>query len=189
MVAAGGGRVVDLGCGEGKLLRRLLGESSVDYMLGVDVSLGALDRAEKKLHLDEMSQRRRERIDLIQGALTYTDERVRGFDVACVIEVIEHLDAERLDAFARVLFGHAAPSTIILTTPNREYNAKYPNPGADGLRHSDHRFEWTRAEFAGWVATMEERFGYSGVISGIGDSDPSLGTPTQMVVFRKGGLS
>ncbi len=183
--AAGGGRVVDLGCGEGRLLRLLLQESGVTEILGVDVSVGALERAERLLRLDEMPERQRERVSLAQGALTYRDERLTGFDVATVVEVIEHLDAERLDVFARVLFEHAAPTTVILTTPNREYNVNFEGLGEAQLRHGDHRFEWTRAELAAWAGDIEDRFGYRVEISGIGPEDPAHGPATQMAVFRR----
>ncbi|MXW61770.1 MAG: 3' terminal RNA ribose 2'-O-methyltransferase Hen1 [Acidimicrobiaceae bacterium] len=181
----GGGRVVDLGCGEGRLLQRLVAEHCVTEVLGVDVSVGALERTERRLRLDEMSERRRERISLVQGALTYTDERLRGFDVATVVEVIEHLDSERLDVFADVVFGHAAPATVVLTTPNREYNANFERLGATGLRHGDHRFEWTRDEFASWAHSIKDQFGYSYKTSGIGPVDLVHGPPTQMAVFRR----
>ena len=181
----GGGRVVDLGCGEGRLLQRLVAEAAVTEVLGVDVSVGALERAEKRLRLDEMSERRRERISLLQGALTYRDQRVHGFDVATVVEVVEHLDSERLDVFADVVFGHAAPQTVVLTTPNREYNANFERLGANGLRHGDHRFEWSRDEFAAWTQSITDRYGYGCEISGIGPADPVLGSPTQMGVFRR----
>ena len=181
----GGGRVVDLGCGEGRLLQRLVAERCVTEVLGVDVSVGALERAERRLRLDEMSERRREQVSLVQGALTYTDERLRGFDVATVVEVIEHLDSERLDVFADVVFAHAAPSAVVLTTPNREYNANFERLGATGLRHGDHRFEWTRDEFAAWADSIKDRYGYGYEISSIGPDDPVHGPPTQMAVFRR----
>ena len=181
----GGGRVVDLGCGEGRLLQRLVTEPAVTEVLGVDVSVGALERAHKRLRLDEKSERRRERISLLQGALTYRDQRVQGFDVATVVEVVEHLDSERLDVFADVVFGDAAPGAVVLTTPNREYNANFERLGANGLRHGDHRFEWSRDEFAAWTRSIDDRYGYSCEISGIGPIDPVLGEPTQMAVFRR----
>ena len=182
---AGAGRVVDLGCGEGRLLERLIAEPNVTGAVGVDVSVGALERAAKRLKLDTMSERRRERIELLQGALTYADSRVRGFDVATVVEVVEHLDTERLDTFAEVVFGCIAAPTVVLTTPNREYNQNFDQLDARGLRHTDHRFEWTRREFDAWAGAISERFSYRVEISGIGPVDPTCGTPTQMAVFRR----
>lgn len=183
--ASGGGRVADLGCGEGRLLRRLIDERSVTGVLGMDTSIGALERAERRLGLDEMSERRRERVSLVQGSLTYTDERLRGFDVATLVEVVEHLDPERLDVFTDVVFGHAAPSAVVLTTPNRDYNVNFEHLGPAGLRHGDHRFEWTRDEFTAWAHGVGDGYGYGWQISGIGPEDAECGPPTQMAVFRR----
>lgn len=183
--ALGGGRVVDLGCGEGRLLERLVAEPAVTEVLGIDVSIAALQRAQRRLSLDELSERRREQISLQQGALTYTDPRVCGFDIATMVEVIEHVDAERLDALAEVVFGHAVPGAVVLTTPNREYNTKFEHLSPAGLRHGDHRFEWTRDEFAAWAHSVSDRFGYSFEIDGIGPLDPDCGSPTQMAIFRR----
>ena len=186
VLAAGGGAVVDLGCGEGRLLQALMRESSITKLVGVDVSIGSLERAERRLRLDQLSERRRQRISLLQGALTYTDDRLTGFDVACVVEVIEHIDAERLDVFARVLFGHLAPTTVIVTTPNVEYNVNFEGMAPGSLRHRDHRFEWTRAELREWAASVADRYGYTVRIDGIGPEDAATGCPTQMAVFRRG---
>jgi len=185
VTVAGGGAVVDLGCGEGRLLERLVAEPTVTNVLGVDVSLRALDRAEGRLRLDDMSERRREQITLAQSALTYTDERLRGRDVATVIEVIEHLDAERLDVFAQVVFGDAAPRTVIVTTPNIEYNVHFERLLAGTFRHGDHRFEWTRAEFTEWTEQICVDYGYATTFAPIGPDHPETGPPTQMAVFSK----
>ena len=181
----GAGRVVDLGCGEGRLLERLIVEPSVTEAVGVDASIGALERAERRLKIDRMSERRRERIRLLQGALTYTDSRLRGLDVATVTEVVEHLDPERLDVFAEVVFGYIAASSVVLTTPNREYNVNFEDLDTGGLRHEDHRFEWTRDEFETWTRGISERFGYGVETSAVGPVDPACGPPTQMAVFRR----
>ncbi|MCP5033306.1 MAG: methyltransferase domain-containing protein, partial [Actinomycetia bacterium] len=185
VVAAGGGKVVDLGCGEGRLLSRLLTEPSVVDVLGVDVSIRALERAERRLRLDELSERRRERIRLVQGALTYRDHRLDGFDVAVVMEVIEHIDPERLDVFAQVLFEQAGPRTVIVTTPNREYNVHFDRLDPVKLRHGDHRFEWDRDQMAAWAADISDRYDYRVAHSGIGPDDSATGPPTQMVVFSR----
>ncbi|HEX3541030.1 MAG TPA: 3' terminal RNA ribose 2'-O-methyltransferase Hen1 [Acidimicrobiales bacterium] len=185
IAACGARRVVDLGCGGGKLVQRILRDTTVDHVLGVDVSYRALEGAARRLHLDTMAPRQRQRVELVQGALTYRDRRLAGFDAATVIEVIEHLDPPRLGAFERVLFGHAQPRTVILTTPNVEYNALFENMPAGSLRHRDHRFEWTRAELAVWAAAVADHHGYAVELSGIGAEDPDLGSPTQMAVFRR----
>ena len=176
--SVGAGRVVDLGCGEGRLLQRLIAEPAVTRAVGVDASVGALERAEKRLGLDGMSERRRERIELLQGALTYSDSRLRGFDVATVTEVVEHVDPERIDVFVEAVFGLISAASVVLTTPNREYNANFERLDARGLRHDDHRFEWTRSEFESWARGVCERFGYSVEISAVGPVDPVHGPPT-----------
>ena len=183
LLASGARRVVDLGCGEARLLSRLLKEKQFEEIVGVDVSPRALEIAGRRLRLDEMAPRQRERIKLLQGALTYRDKRLTGFDAAALVEVIEHLDPPRLDALERVVFDGMRPRTVIVTTPNREYNAKFEFLPAGALRHRDHRFEWTRAEFRAWTDAAAERHGYSFDLSGIGEVDAELGPPTQMAVF------
>jgi hypothetical protein len=124
-----------------------------------------------------------EKLALLHGALTYRDKRFHGFDVATVIEVVEHLDETRLDSFARVLFEYARPRHIIMTTPNREYNVRFEGLPANALRHSDHRFEWTREEFDRWAGAQCTRFGYAVAFGPIGEVDMEVGPPTQMAIF------
>ncbi|MBD2108482.1 3' terminal RNA ribose 2'-O-methyltransferase Hen1 [Nodosilinea sp. FACHB-13] len=183
--ASGAKRVVDLGCGEGKLLRSLLKEPSFEHIAGVDVSHRALERAQERLERVLFSPTQRSRLNLFQGSLTYRDERLSGFDAAAVVEVIEHLDPDRLASLERVLFEFARPQTVIVTTPNIEYNPRFSGLPAGNLRHSDHRFEWTRAEFQTWATQVAERFGYRVQFHGIGTEDPTVGTPTQMGVFER----
>jgi 3' terminal RNA ribose 2'-O-methyltransferase Hen1 len=178
-------RVVDLGCGSGKLLKRLIAEPGFDYILGVEVSAVALEQAARRLKLDRMNERRRARIDLIQGALTYRDQRIAGYDAAALSEVIEHLDPDRLAALEEVVFSHARPRLVVITTPNREYNAKFEGMVPGQLRHADHRFEWTREEFRAWAEPIAERHGYAVRFEGLGDEDPMLGAPSQMAVFER----
>ena len=182
---AGARRVVDLGCGEGKLLRRLLASSDFSEILGMDVSYRALDVASERLHLDRMAPAKRERLKLIHGSLTYRDSRLAGYDAAAVVEVVEHLDPPRLAAFERVLFEFARPATVVLTTPNRDYNAMWPSLPAGRFRHRDHRFEWTRAEFRAWAEGVAARFGYALRVEPVGAEDAVLGAPTQMGVFTR----
>ncbi|MGH8019474.1 MAG: methyltransferase domain-containing protein [Opitutaceae bacterium] len=182
--ASGAQSILDLGCGEGKLLRRLLGEKQFIRITGMDVSHRALGVAADKLRLEQLAPMQRERITLLHGSLTYRDQRLAGFDAAAVIEVIEHLDPPRLAAFERVLFECARPKTVVLTTPNREYNVMWKTLPAGRFRHRDHRFEWTRAEFRAWAEAMAARFGYGVRFMSIGPEDPAVGAPTQMAVFH-----
>lgn len=185
LVRSGAGSVLDVGCGEGRLLGRLLEHRQFRTILGIDVSAVSLERAAERLKLDRLAPMQRARIDLQQGSLTYRDARMTGFDAACAIEVIEHIDATRLTAFERTLFEFAKPQTVVVTTPNVEYNARFQNLPAGAMRHRDHRFEWTRAEFQAWAEGVSERHGYSVEFLPIGDVDPDLGPPTQMGVFSR----
>ena len=182
---SGAQRIADLGCGQGTLVRALLKEAWVDRVVGVDVSWRSLETAARRLRLDEMPPRQRARVDLWQGALTYRDRRLRDFDALAVVEVIEHIDPPRLAAFEDALFGDARPRTAVVTTPNVEYNVLFESMPSDRLRHKDHRFEWTRAEFETWCAAVADRHDYSVAISGIGATDGALGSPTQMAVFTR----
>jgi len=182
---SGARKVVDLGCGEGKLLRLLLREKQFTTILGMDVSYQSLERAKERLRIDQLREKDRERIKLIQGSLTYRDERLSEFDGAAVIEVIEHLDPSRLAAFERVVFECARPLTVIVTTPNVEYNVRYATLPSGKFRHKDHRFEWTRAQFESWAQGIAVRFGYSVTFRPVGDEDTEVGAPTQMGVFQR----
>jgi 3' terminal RNA ribose 2'-O-methyltransferase Hen1 len=183
--ASGARRVIDLGCGEGKLLTELLTAKQFEEIVGMDVSLRSLEIAQRRLKLDRLPPTQANRVKLIHGSLMYRDKRLEGFDAAAVVEVIEHLDAPRLSAFERVLFEFARPRTVALTTPNREYNVKWETLPAGQFRHPDHRFEWTRQEFRAWAMGVAERFGYAVRFLGVGPEDEQAGPPTQMAVFER----
>jgi 3' terminal RNA ribose 2'-O-methyltransferase Hen1 len=178
-------RVIDLGCGEGKLLKALLDEKGIREIVGMDVSYRSLEVAAQRLRLDRMPTKQKERLKLIHGSLMYRDPRLAGYDAATVVEVIEHLDPPRLAAFERVLFEAARPETVIVTTPNADYNVKFETLPAGEFRHKDHRFEWTRAEFQQWSARVAGRFGYSARFLPVGEEDSEVGAPTQMGVFSR----
>ncbi len=175
--------VLDLGCGEGKLLRRLLADRAFDQITGMDVSHRSLEVASARLRLEKMPAHRRKRIQLLQGSLLYRDQRLNGFDAAALVEVIEHLDPTRLSALERVLFEFARPRHVLITTPNREYNVLFPTLPQGKLRHADHRFEWTRAEFAAWADAAAARFGYTVTLEPVGPVNENHGAPSQMAVF------
>lgn len=184
---AGAKSVLDIGCGEGRLLKALVSCRGLERIAGTDVSQRALTIAARRLNLERLPGRARQRLDLFQGSVLYRDARFSGFDAITLIEVIEHLEPTRLDTLEQVLFAQARPATLILTTPNREYNALFPSLPAGVWRHRDHRFEWSRAEFEGWCGLVAERHGYAVRFAPIGDLHPSQGPPTQMAVFRCNG--
>lgn len=177
--------VVDLGCGDGKLLARLIREKHIKKIVGLDVSSRALEIASARLRLDRLHPSVREKITLLHGALTYRDARIEGFDAATVIEVIEHLEPNCLAAFERVLFSCTRPRVVIITTPNVEYNVKFDFLLPGKLRHNDHRFEWTRQEFQDWATRMAKTNDYTVTFSPIGQLDPEVGAPTQMALFER----
>lgn len=183
LLELGARSVIDLGCGPGRFLERLVKSPAFTRIAGADVSTRSLQQAARRLHVDRMSERQAERVFLFQGALTYEDERYAGFDAAVLMEVVEHVDPPRLAALERVVFAAAKPGTVIVTTPNAEYNALYE--GLDGMRHPDHRFEWNREEFTAWSDRVASTYGYGVERRGIGDVDGTLGTPTQMAIFTR----
>jgi 3' terminal RNA ribose 2'-O-methyltransferase Hen1 len=175
--------VIDLGCGSGQFLDRLVRTPAFTRVAGSDVDTRSLQHAARRLHLDTMSERQAERVALFQGALTYEDERYAGFDAAVLMEVVEHVDPPRLEALERVVLGAARPGAVVVTTPNAEFNVRYES--LVGMRHPDHRFEWTRAEFAAWAARVGSTYGYDVEVRGIGEPDETLGSPTQMAVLTR----
>ncbi|WP_225849395.1 3' terminal RNA ribose 2'-O-methyltransferase Hen1 [Streptomyces sp. HPF1205] len=181
--ARGAARVLDMGCGQGQLTAAMLKETRFTEVVGVDVSVRALDIAARRLRLDRLGERQSARVRLLQGSLTYTDARLKGYDAAVLSEVVEHVDPPRLPALEYAVFGAARPRTVVVTTPNAEYNVRWETLPAGHVRHADHRFEWNRAEFADWARAVAERHGYGVGLVPVGPEDPEVGPPTQMAVF------
>ena len=177
--------VVDLGCGEGALLRELINDVTFSKILGVDVSHRALEIAAKRLHFERMPDTQRARLELVQSSATYRDDRLTGYDAVVLMEVIEHVDPPRLPALVRSVFAHARPTSVVVTTPNVEHNVRYEFLAAGAMRHADHRFEWTRAEFRSWAEAVATVHGYAVRYLPIGEDDQEVGPPTQMAVFRR----
>lgn len=183
--SSGARSVLDVGCGEGKFLKEICADRQFERIVGMDVSLRSLELAQRRLKLDRVPERQAERLKLIHGSLIYRDQRFVGFDAASVVEVIEHLDPPRLAAMERVLFEFARPKTVIVTTPNREYNVLWESLPAGQYRHPDHRFEWSRQQFQEWAAGITDRFAYAVRFVSVGADHIELGPPTQMAVFQQ----
>ncbi|MFG2843424.1 3' terminal RNA ribose 2'-O-methyltransferase Hen1 [Kitasatospora sp. NPDC048296] len=182
----GAARVADLGCGQGELIGELLKDARFTDILGVDVSARALQAASRKLRLERLPERQSARVTLAQGALTYTDARLKGYDAAVLCEVIEHLDLPRLPALEYAVFGAARPKAVVVTTPNVEYNIRWESLPAGSVRHADHRFEWSRAEFRAWAEKVAAAYGYTVELRPVGPEDEEVGAPTQLALFRSG---
>lgn len=182
---AGAQSVVDMGCGPGALLSRLSKDRSFTKIVGVDVSARSLERAARMLRLDAASDAERDRTELLHGSVVYRDDRLRGFDAMVLMEVVEHVDPSRLAALEDAVFAGAKPGTVVVTTPNAEYNVLYPTLADGTFRHDDHRFEWTREQFRTWADAVAARYGYSTEFRAVGVEDATLGAPTQLALFRR----
>ncbi|MDQ0396147.1 3' terminal RNA ribose 2'-O-methyltransferase Hen1 [Labrys monachus] len=185
LAASGASVVADLGCGEGRLLMRLVKMRQFRTIIGLDASSASLQRASERLGLEQATGPRAERVVLLHGALTYRDDRWHGAEAVALVEVIEHLDPDRLPALEEVVFGAAKPRTVIVTTPNADHNVLFDGLRAGAFRHPDHRFEWSRAEMQAWAGRIGEQYGYAAVHSGLGEAHPEFGAPSQMVVFTR----
>lgn len=181
-------RVADLGCGEGALLTRLVADRAFTEIVGADVSARSLAVAERRLDLRNAPDRVHERVRLLQSSITYQDDRLAGLDAVVLMEVIEHIDPERLPAVERSVWGAAHPAAVIVTTPNADYTPIYPNLTSGAMRHPDHRFEFTREQFRAWATRVAGAHGYTVEFRSVGDADADAGPPTQLALFtREGG--
>ncbi|MBW6496475.1 MAG: methyltransferase domain-containing protein [Burkholderiaceae bacterium] len=182
LVASSAQSVIDLGCGRGELLARLVSVAQFRRIVGIDISMASLAAARSLLGLGHNMDDGR--LCLLQTSFAQADDRLRGFDAALLVETIEHIDPNRLSAVEHAVFSCYQPETVLVTTPNQEYNVLHGmRPGT--FRHPDHRFEWGRAKFRGWAFGVSKRNGYSVVFGDIGEADPILGSSTQMATFRR----
>ena len=181
----GARRVLDLGCGDGRLLQRLVADPAFEQVTGADVSARALAVAERRLGLDRLPDARREQVRLLQSSAVHRDVRLTGYDAVTLVEVVEHVDPGRLADLARAVLGHARPSTVVVTTPNVEHNVRFEGLAPGELRHADHRFEWTRQQFQEWARQAASSYGYDVTFRPVGDDDADVGPPTQMAVLSR----
>jgi 3' terminal RNA ribose 2'-O-methyltransferase Hen1 len=182
---SGASRVLDLGCGEGRLMERLIRHTSIRELVGVDVSLRSLEKVKTRLRFDRLPATLQNKLKLVHGSVTYRDRELTGFHAAALVEVIEHLDEGRLEALERTVFRDLRPEMVIVTTPNQEYNVLFEGMADGAMRHGDHRFEWTRAQFAEWAERVATAHAYVVEIVPIGEEHPELGAASQMGVFRR----
>ena len=182
LLRCGARSVLDLGCGGGELLLRLAREAQFCRIVGMDISVDVLRAARELLQAEPGALA--QRVELVEASFAVSDARFAGFDAAALVETIEHIDAHRLSAVERAVFGSFRPATVVITTPNSEYNPIHGAP-AGSFRHPDHRFEWPRAKFRDWARGVAGRNGYRAAFGDIGEPDPDLGSPTQMAVLSR----
>lgn len=178
---SGARRVLDLGCGSGSLLYRLLAEPQFEEVVGLEQSGLSLAQARGSLaeHLAVDSSR----LKLLAGSYMDRNPRLVDFDAAAMVETIEHVYPQQLSRVELTVFGYYRPRMLYMTTPNSEYNPLFDlEPGE--MREEDHKFEWTRAKFQQWGRGVAQRNGYKVTFGGIGDFHPDLGQPTQTALFQ-----
>ena len=183
IISSGARTCIDIGCGEGKLIKLLLEAPDLKHIAGADVVAGEVKKAAERIGYDRLPERQKEKVTLFQGSLMYQDDRFKGYDCMSVVEVMEHIEPERLPMLEKVVFSWARPATVIFTTPDKTYNTNY-DLEEDELRHEDHRFEWDRETFEEWTQHVCEEYGYTVSIKGIGGKDGEDISPTQMGVFK-----
>eukprot|EP00123_Amoebidium_parasiticum_P021134 comp6212_c0_seq1/m.2043 comp6212_c0_seq1/g.2043 ORF comp6212_c0_seq1/g.2043 comp6212_c0_seq1/m.2043 type:complete len:396 (-) comp6212_c0_seq1:9-1196(-) len=186
----GAKKVVDYGCGAGRLLLYLKHVEVVSEMWGLDVNGSVLDTARRELeplYYDHVCPRHESRtITLLKGSVDVVDGRLAGADLLACVEVIEHLHPPALHAFPSVVFGALKPAVAVITTPNRDYNVLFGWGEEERLRDADHKFEWSRTEFQKWCQNTAHEYGYDVTFTGVGDPPPThqhLGWATQIAVF------
>lgn len=180
--ASGAQTVLDLGCGDGDLLVRLLAEPRIERVVGIDICPKALERLRSRLAALELGPLTE--VELIHGSMTDASPAMVNFDCAVLLEVIEHVDPERLSVLERAVFSIMRPATVLITTPNADFNPLLGVPQRR-FRHLDHRFEWGRVKFSRWAQRVADRTGYRVAFSDVAGNHPVLGGASQMAFFER----
>lgn len=184
--------VVDFGCSTGVFLTYLKRLGRLRRYVGVDVTYAFLeDLHELTGPFTWDSTHRRAHtlsVEFFKGNVSDRDSRLGGFDAVTCIELVEHLQEEDLRKMPENIFGFIRPRIVVITTPNRDFNVVFP--GLQGMRHWDHKFEWSRAEFRAWCSDIVQRYpGYTVEYSGVGDSPSAehrgVGHCTQIATFKR----
>jgi 3' terminal RNA ribose 2'-O-methyltransferase Hen1 len=180
----GARQVLDLGCGSGSLLYRLLADRQFDRITGLENSGVSLRQA--RLGLADFFEQNPCRVELIRGSYTEPNPALAGYEAAAMVETIEHVHPEQLSRVEMAVFAGYRPGCLLMTTPNREYNPLFDlAPGE--FREQDHKFEWDRVKFQRWARGVAHRNGYTVEFGGIGEFVPDAGHPTQTAFFMRSG--
>jgi small RNA 2'-O-methyltransferase len=174
-------RVLDLGCGSGDLMLPLLDLAQVSKIVGLDLDRTALARCRARI----AAHPRGAMAEVREASMTDAHPDLVDYDCACLVETIEHLPLSALPALERAVFGVTRPKTVLVTTPNAEFNDLLGVPRTR-FRRPDHMFEWTRAQFRDWAGGVAQRSGYSVAVTAIAGAHPDLGGASQMAVFKRG---
>jgi 2-polyprenyl-3-methyl-5-hydroxy-6-metoxy-1,4-benzoquinol methylase len=178
---SGATRVLDLGCGDGDLFVRLACDPRLSELVGMDVCRASLLRLRTRLAGCTPCV---PHIDLRTASMTDPAPDLAGFDCAVLVETIEHIAPDRLSALERALFRTMRPRTVVITTPNAEFNPLLGVP-RHRMRHPGHRFEWDRTTFRRWCMRVADATGYVASTHDIAGQHPDHGGASQMAVFRQ----
>ena len=181
--------VCDLGCGSGKLLEQLKAARCTRLLIGVDLDKPALDEAWERCEADfqdyHFRRTQESAMYLYLGSILCPSPSL-PFQLQCVTlcEVIEHVTLLQVPALTDLIFRFINPKYAIVTTPNSDFNVVFRH---SGFRHPDHKFEWSRQEFAGWIQTVCSQYGYEVMeLTGVGEKPGTdIGFCTQIVVLRR----
>ncbi|XP_054740224.1 small RNA 2'-O-methyltransferase isoform X1 [Anastrepha obliqua] len=186
-------KVVDFGCADMRLLPLLRRVKGIEHILEVDVDENILRsnklRAEPLVSDYLMRRENPLRVELLKGSIDASVEQLLNVDAVVALEIIEHLYPKTLENVPKNIFGFMQPKIAIFSTPNSEFNVLFQPLLANGFRHDDHKFEWTRAEFRDWARTICQQYpNYSVAFLGVGDAPPdnkSIGNVSQIAIFAR----